>query len=137
MLDVALEREVEGGLWLCNADKRSHSPPKRLYAFFSSLYSCLTRGARAVFQIYPENSEQLELITGQAMRAGFTGGVVVDYPNSTKAKKFFLCLFAGVSGMLPKGLGSETVERGVSSQAQFTARGATSRLSTMTQRCAA
>ncbi|XP_041924075.1 probable 18S rRNA (guanine-N(7))-methyltransferase [Alosa sapidissima] len=146
MLDVALEREVEGGLvladmgegvpfrpgtfdgcisisalqWLCNADKRSHSPPKRLYAFFSSLYSCLTRGARAVFQIYPENSEQLELITGQAMRAGFTGGVVVDYPNSTKAKKFFLCLFAGVSGMLPKGLGSETVERGVSSQAQFT-----------------
>ncbi|XP_062377613.1 probable 18S rRNA (guanine-N(7))-methyltransferase [Sardina pilchardus] len=147
MLEVALEREVEGGLvladmgegvpfrpgtfdgcisisalqWLCNADKKSHSPPKRLYAFFSSLYSCLTRGARAVFQMYPENSEQLELITGQAMRAGFTGGVVVDYPNSTKAKKFFLCLFAGVSGVLPKGLGSEMVERGVSSQAQFTA----------------
>ncbi|XP_063062318.1 probable 18S rRNA (guanine-N(7))-methyltransferase [Engraulis encrasicolus] len=146
MLDVAVEREVEGGLvladmgqglpfrpgtfdgcisisalqWLCNADKKSHSPPKRLHCFFSSLYSCLTRGARAVFQIYPENSEQLELITGQAMRAGFTGGVVVDYPNSTKAKKFFLCLFAGVSGVLPKGLGSETAERGVSSQANFT-----------------
>jgi len=30
---------------------------------------------------------QLELITAQAMRAGFTGGMVVDYPNSTKAKK--------------------------------------------------
>ena len=29
----------------------------------------------------------MELITHQAMRAGFTGGVVVDYPNSTKAKK--------------------------------------------------
>jgi len=29
----------------------------------------------------------MELITQQAMRAGFTGGVVVDYPNSTKAKK--------------------------------------------------
>lgn len=30
---------------------------------------------------------QLELITAQAMRAGFTGGMVVDYPNSAKAKK--------------------------------------------------
>ena len=30
----------------------------------------------------------MELITHQAMRAGFTGGVVVDYPNSTKAKKY-------------------------------------------------
>jgi len=29
----------------------------------------------------------MELITQQAMRAGFTGGVVIDYPNSTKAKK--------------------------------------------------
>ena len=24
------------------------------------------------------------------MRAGFTGGVLIDYPNSAKAKKFFL-----------------------------------------------
>ncbi|XP_017547306.1 probable 18S rRNA (guanine-N(7))-methyltransferase [Pygocentrus nattereri] len=146
MLDVALDREVDGDLvlgdmgqgmpfrpgtfdgcisisalqWLCNADKRSHSPPKRLYTFFSSLYSSLARGARAVFQIYPENSEQLELITAQAMRAGFTGGMVVDYPNSSKAKKFFLCLFAGVSGVLPKGLGSETVDRNVPNQVQFT-----------------
>lgn len=24
----------------------------------------------------------------QAVRAGFTGGLVVDYPNSTKAKKW-------------------------------------------------
>lgn len=146
MLDVALEREVEGDLilgdmgqgmpfragtfdgcvsisalqWLCNADKKSHSPPKRLYAFFSTLYSSLSRGSRAVFQIYPENSEQLELITTQAMKAGFTGGMVVDYPNSTKAKKFFLCLFAGVSGVLPKGLGSEPVDRGVANQVQFT-----------------
>uniref|UniRef100_A0A3Q2YTB7 18S rRNA (guanine-N(7))-methyltransferase n=1 Tax=Hippocampus comes TaxID=109280 RepID=A0A3Q2YTB7_HIPCM len=128
MLDVAQDREVEGDLllgdmgqgmpfrpgtfdgcvsisalqWLCNADKRTHSPPKRLYTFFSTLYSSLSRGARAVFQLYPENSEQLELITSQAMRAGFSGGMVVDYPNSTKAKKFFLCLFAGVTGVLPK-----------------------------------
>ncbi|XP_072907515.1 18S rRNA (guanine-N(7))-methyltransferase-like [Hemitrygon akajei] len=128
MLDVALEREVEGDLilgdmgagvpfrpgsfdgcisisalqWLCNADKKSHNPPKRLYRFFSSLYACL-----------------MELITAQAMKAGFTGGVVVDYPNSNKAKKFFLCLFAGVSGKLPKGLGAEQ-EEDMKSHVQFT-----------------
>ncbi|KAJ1559253.1 hypothetical protein HK405_011387 [Cladochytrium tenue] len=45
-----------------------------------------------------------------AMRAGFSGGLVVDYPNSTRAKKFFLCLFAGTAGsqqQLPKGLDGE------------------------------
>lgn len=31
--------------------------------------------------------QKLELITSQAMRAGFSGGMVVDYPNSSKAKK--------------------------------------------------
>ena len=31
--------------------------------------------------------QQLELLTQQAMKCGFTGGLVVDYPNSTKAKK--------------------------------------------------
>jgi len=30
---------------------------------------------------------QMELITQQSMKAGFTGGVVIDYPNSAKAKK--------------------------------------------------
>ena len=38
---------------------------------------------------------QMELITTAAMKAGFAGGLVVDYPNSTKAKKFFLCLYCG------------------------------------------
>ncbi|XP_002738464.1 18S rRNA (guanine-N(7))-methyltransferase-like [Saccoglossus kowalevskii] len=137
MLDIALEREVEGDVflsdmgqgmffrpgtfdgamsisalqWLCNADKKSHSPPKRLYRFFSTLYSSLKRGSRAVFQFYPENSSQIEMITTQAMKAGFGGGLVVDYPNSTKAKKMFLCLFAGGSTTqqtLPKGLGTDT-----------------------------
>ncbi len=114
MLGVALEREVEGDLllgdlgdglpfragafdgavsvsalqWLCNADKAHHRPHKRLQAFFSSLYACLSRGGRAVFQFYPENSHQIEMITSQSMKAGFTGGLVVDYPNSTKAKKY-------------------------------------------------
>lgn len=40
-----------------------------------------------MFQLYPETPQQLELITHQAMKCGFTGGVVVDFPNSTKAKK--------------------------------------------------
>jgi len=135
MLDIARENEVEGDVlvsdagqglffrpgtfdgvisisalqWLCNADKRSHHPPKRLYKFFSSLYACMKRGSRAVFQIYPENPQQLELITSQATRAGFGGGVVVDYPNSTKAKKIFLCLYCGIiAPTLPQGLGTET-----------------------------
>ena len=112
MLDVAVERETEGGLilrdlgqglpfragvfdgvvsisaiqWLCNADKSTHNPSKRLYKLFSSLYACMARGSRAVFQFYPENDAQAELIISQAMRAGFTGGLVVDYPNSSKVR---------------------------------------------------
>ncbi|XP_017757320.1 PREDICTED: probable 18S rRNA (guanine-N(7))-methyltransferase isoform X3 [Eufriesea mexicana] len=101
MLGVALERQVDGDLilgdmgqgmpfkagsfdgaisisalqWLCNADKSFYDPSKRLYKFFSTLFSCLSRTARAVFQFYPENSEQIELITTQATKAGFYGGV--------------------------------------------------------------
>ncbi|KAG8746493.1 hypothetical protein FRC12_014262, partial [Ceratobasidium sp. 428] len=73
MLEVALEREVEGDLflqdigqgfgfrpgsfdgaisisvlqWLCNADASSHSPPARLARFFQTLHASLTRSARA------------------------------------------------------------------------------------------
>ncbi|XP_026275854.1 probable 18S rRNA (guanine-N(7))-methyltransferase isoform X1 [Frankliniella occidentalis] len=133
MLDVAQDREVEGDLilgdmgegmpfragtfdgaisisalqWLCNADKTHHNPVKRLYKFFSTLNACLSRTGRAVFQFYPENSNQVELITSQAMKAGFYGGVVVDYPNSTKAKKFFLVLMTGGNMPLPKALGTD------------------------------
>jgi 18S rRNA (guanine1575-N7)-methyltransferase len=134
MLAVANEREVEGDLflqdigqgmgfrpgtfdgcmsisviqWLCNADKSSHVPRKRLARFFTTLFTALAKGARAIFQFYPENPDQVEMIVSSAMKAGFSGGLVVDYPNSTKAKKYFLCLFAGVSGTpeLPKGLDS-------------------------------
>lgn len=38
----------------------------------------------------------MELITKSALQVGFGGGLVVDYPHSTRAKKYFLCLFAGV-----------------------------------------
>ncbi|XP_064612093.1 probable 18S rRNA (guanine-N(7))-methyltransferase [Liolophura sinensis] len=135
MLDVAVERSAEGDLihedmgygipfrpgtfdgvisisalqWLCNADKKFHNPPKRLHKFFSTLYASMARGSRAVFQLYPENSRQLELITQQSMKAGFTGGLVVDYPNSTKAKKMYLCLFTGgAPQQLPQALGTGT-----------------------------
>lgn len=66
-LEIAKEREVEGDLlladigngvpfqpgtfdgaysvstlqWLCNADKTSHKPAKRLYTLFSTLLACL------------------------------------------------------------------------------------------------
>lgn len=35
--------------WLCNADKKSHNPVKRLYTFFSSLFACLVMKFNLVF----------------------------------------------------------------------------------------
>ncbi|XP_015788341.1 probable 18S rRNA (guanine-N(7))-methyltransferase [Tetranychus urticae] len=135
MLDVAKERDLEKGdlilgdlgqglpfrpgtfdgaisisalQWLCNADKKSHNPVARLKQLFTSLYSCLARGSKAVFQFYPEDDKQVELITTQAMRAGFTGGLLVDYPNSSKAKKVYLVLFTGgIDPVMPKPLVNE------------------------------
>jgi len=128
MLDVAAEREVEGDLflgdmgqglpfrpamfdgavsisavqWLCNADSTGAEPRVRLKRFFTSLYNSLSRGGRAVLQLYPETPKQAEMITMAAMRAGFSGGLVVDYPNSTRAKKYFLTLMAGPPAEIPK-----------------------------------
>lgn len=48
------------------------------------------------------------------MKAGFFGGLVVDYPNSTKAKKFFLVLMTGGSMPLPKALGTNEDSNGIS-----------------------
>ncbi|KAK4336640.1 hypothetical protein RND71_043752 [Anisodus tanguticus] len=132
MLDVAIDREFDNGdvilndlgeglpfrpgcfdgaisvsalQWLCNADKKSHNPVQRLKKLFTTLYSCLSRGSRAVFQFYPENDKQIELIIAQATKAGFSGGLVIDYPNSAKAKKVFLVLSTGgINQTLPKGL---------------------------------
>ncbi|KAF4380011.1 hypothetical protein G4B88_030003 [Cannabis sativa] len=112
-IDVALEREVEGDLllltwvrvtmgldlvsgigvsWLCNADKSSHNPKLRLDAFFGSLYRCFARGARAVFQVYPESTEQRVLIYSCAIGAGFVGSLVIDFPHSAKKRKEYLVL---------------------------------------------
>jgi 18S rRNA (guanine1575-N7)-methyltransferase len=60
-----------------------------------------------VLQFYPTSDDQIQLITSIAQKAGFGGGIVVDYPNSKKAKKVFLCLFVGGSAgqqQVPKGL---------------------------------
>ena len=37
------------------------------------------------------------MITSAAMKNGFIGGLIVDFPNSNKAKKYFLYLMAGYS----------------------------------------
>lgn len=46
------------------------------------------------------------LITECATRVGFQGGLVVDYPNSSKAKKYYLCLSFEHAYRVPKALGS-------------------------------
>ncbi|EAU88807.1 williams-Beuren syndrome critical region protein 22 [Coprinopsis cinerea okayama7 len=149
MLEVALEREVEGDLflqdigqgfgfrpgsfdgaisisvlqWLLNAET-SHptsSPPHRLTRFFTTLFSALRNPSRAVLQFYPSSDDQIQLITSIAQKAGFGGGIVVDYPNSKKAKKVFLCLFVGRSEnnqQVPKGLEGDGSEE-VDAKAQF------------------
>lgn len=101
--------------WLLNAET-SHptsSPPYRLHRFFTTLHSALRNPSRAVFQFYPSSDDQIQLITSIAQKAGFGGGIVVDYPNSRKAKKVFLCLFVGGGGgqqEIPKGLEGEEEE---------------------------
>lgn len=37
------------------------------------------------------------MITNAAMKNGFTGGLIIDYPNSKKKLKYFLFLMAGFS----------------------------------------
>ncbi|CAG8597846.1 16489_t:CDS:2 [Cetraspora pellucida] len=111
--EVALDREVEGDLflqdvgqgmgfrpgtfdgaisvsviqWLCNADRSSHNPKSRLTRFFSTLYSSLRRGAKAVFQFYPENDDQCELLMNTAMRCGFEGGLIPTEDGKPKMPK--------------------------------------------------
>ncbi|TFY78417.1 hypothetical protein EWM64_g5595 [Hericium alpestre] len=146
--EVALEREVEGDLflqdigqgfgfrpgsfdgaisisvlqWLLNAET-SHptsSPPHRLTRFFTTLHSALRNPARAVFQFYPTSDDQVQLITSIAQKAGFGGGVVVDYPNSKRARKVYLCLFVGDGGaQVPRGLEGDEVEEAEEDKVKF------------------
>eukprot|EP00531_Pseudo-nitzschia_arenysensis_P019154 CAMPEP_0116122204 /NCGR_PEP_ID=MMETSP0329-20121206/4092_1 /TAXON_ID=697910 /ORGANISM="Pseudo-nitzschia arenysensis, Strain B593" /LENGTH=320 /DNA_ID=CAMNT_0003616041 /DNA_START=96 /DNA_END=1061 /DNA_ORIENTATION=- len=92
--------------WLCYSNSSSQVPKRRLVRFFSSLYSILKKSARAVLQFYPETAEQAVLISECATAVGFGGGIVVDYPNSAKAKKHYLVLSCDrtVRKQLPKGM---------------------------------
>jgi len=90
--------------WLCYSNSKDQIPRRRLVRFFSSLYKVLRRGARAVLQFYPETSEHAILISECAARVGFAGGIVVDYPNSTKAKKHYLVLSFERAYKAPAGL---------------------------------
>lgn len=101
--------------WLLNADSSSHSPPQRLTRFFTTLHAALRNPSRAIFQFYPSSDDQVQLITQSAQRAGFGGGIVVDYPNSKKARKMYLCLMVGQQE-IPKGLDGE--EMGVDQRAR-------------------
>lgn len=78
--------------WLCYSNSASQNPRRRLLRFFSQLYAMLKKSARAVLQFYPETAEQAVLISECATAVGFGGGIVVDYPNSAKAKKHYLVL---------------------------------------------
>lgn len=131
MLEVAAERESEYGdlihtdigqglpfkpatfdgaisisaiQWLCYSNSNDQDPRLRLQRFFSTLYIILKKDAKAVLQFYPESPEQALLIAQSASKVGFAGGLVIDYPNSAKAKKYFLCLSFERSYRVPKAL---------------------------------
>ncbi|EJD42144.1 williams-Beuren syndrome critical region protein 22 [Auricularia subglabra TFB-10046 SS5] len=150
MLEIALEREVEGDLflhdigqgfpfrsgmfdgaisisvlqWLLNAETSSevNAPPARLSRFFRTLHALLRNPSRAVLQWYPSSDDQIALVTSAARRAGFGGGIVVDYPNSKKARKVFLCLFVGTgnaNASVPQGLDGEVADEEDAADARF------------------
>lgn len=78
--------------WLCYNDKKNNNPYKRLNIFFKELFKVLKQGGKAVLQFYPENKQQIEEISNAAIRNGFFGGVFIDFPNSSKAKKYYLII---------------------------------------------
>ena len=102
--------------WLLNADSTAHSPQQRLTRFFTTLHAALKNPSRAVFQFYPSSDDQVHMITSAAQKAGFGGGLVVDYPNSRKARKMYLVLMVGSQGeQVPRALDgtpAEVVDRG-------------------------
>ncbi|EEA20824.1 18S rRNA (guanine1575-N7)-methyltransferase [Talaromyces marneffei ATCC 18224] len=124
MLDVALQREVEGDLfladigqgvpfrpgsfdaaisisaiqWLCNAETSDVSPEGRLNRFFEGLFASLRRGGRAVCQFYPKNDAQRSMISSAAVKAGFGAGILEDDPG-TKNGKTYLVLTVGGGGL--------------------------------------
>lgn len=93
--------------WLFHSHRTCDNPRRRLLALFTTCFAAMGRGARAVFQFYPEADEQVQLVLDCARRAGFAGGLVVDHPQSVKVKKYYLCLSAGGKFALPSPRGAD------------------------------
>ena len=68
--------------WLCAATRPEHDPYKRCSKFFRGLHAVLAPHARAALQIYPEEPAHMEMLKETALKAGFEGGLVIDYPTS-------------------------------------------------------
>ena len=120
MLDIALQRDVDGDLlladigqgvpfragtfdaaisisavqWLCNAESSDTNPQVRLARFFKGLYASLRRGGKAVCQYYPKDEAQRDMVSAAAMRAGFGAGLLEDGAG-TKNAKVYLVLNVG------------------------------------------
>ena len=46
-----------------------------------------SRTLKKLLEFTCSSTKQVEMITTASMKAGFTGGLVVDYPNSSKVLK--------------------------------------------------
>ena len=140
MLDIALQRDVDGDLlladigqgvpfragtfdaaisisavqWLCNAESSDTSPQGRLARFFNDLYASLRRGGKAVCQFYPKNEAQRNMVSAAAIKAGFRAGLLED-GGGTKNAKVYLVLSVGGGAIedVVEGMdGVDVVERG-------------------------
>ena len=124
MLDIALQRDVEGDLmladigqgipfragtfdaaisisaiqWLCSAESSDTSPTGRLARFFNGLYASLRRGGRAVCQFYPKNDQQRNMISQAAVKAGFGAGILEDDPGTKNVKLYLVLTVGGTAG---------------------------------------
>ena len=140
MLDIALQRDVDGDLlladigqgvpfragafdaaisisaiqWLCNADSTDTSPQGRLTRFFNALYASLRRGGKAVCQFYPKNEAQRNIVSTAAIKAGFGAGLLEDGAGTKHAKVYLvLSVGGGASEGVEEGMvGVDIVERG-------------------------
>lgn len=101
--------------WLCNAESSDErdAPERRLRRFFDTLYVALRRGARAVFQFYPRNKAQRDMISGAAIKAGFGVGLLEDDGGTKNAKLYLVCSVGGgdVTGIV-RGMDGVEVEDG-------------------------
>ena len=139
MLDIALQRDVDGDLlladigqgvpfragtfdaaisisavqWLCNAESSDTSPHGRLTRFFNGLYASLRRGGKAVCQFYPKNGAQRNMVSAAAIKAGFGAGLLEDGAGTKNAKVYLVLSVGGgpIEGVLEGMDGVDIVER--------------------------